>query len=305
MTRAKFLVMVSAIVMACSVVLGAGTASASVPWWPPRLPPLSALPLPEPIAKLLRPPALPQNTLNSGFVTLQRSMRGPLAGQVGLALAPIGTDRVISMGTLKTARAWSTLKVPIALAAQRKYGSSIALKEDKAITLSDNDAAGDLWGSLGGGRVSVGAVTAVLREGHDARTRVSSEADRPPSYPGYTPWALVDQARFGAHLPCMAGSDDVIRLMSEVAPNQQWGIASTGHNQGAITAVKGGWGPATDASPAYVVRQLGIITTTRGQVAVSMAALPASGRFDDGTKMLTQIGNWLGRNLAQLPFGRC
>jgi hypothetical protein len=300
-TRVKRALVVATATMVYCVAFGTATATAaSPPWWPPQLPPL-----PPQIAKMFEPPVPLDKKLSKSFAAVQKSMRKSLPGQVGLSLVPVGSDEAISMGTLKTGRAWSTLKVPVSLAAQRKNGFAVAMKEDKAIKFSDNDAAGDLWGSLGGGMSSVNAVTDVLREGHDQKTHVTSEADNPPSYPGYTQWALVDQARFGAHLPCLPDSEHIIRLMSSVAANQQWGIAKTGRSQGAITAVKGGWGPATSKSAGYLVRQLGVISTTRGQVAVSMAAVPRSGSFSDGTKMLNRMGDWLGRNLAQLPMGRC
>ncbi|SDU55178.1 hypothetical protein SAMN04488548_1342075 [Gordonia westfalica] len=291
----RFASAVGALMM--SLVVGAGTATA-VPL--PVLPPL-----PEPFATWLTPPEPIEAKLAKSYATLQKSMKKSLPGQLGIAIVPVGGNQVISLGSLKAGRAWSTLKVPVSLAAQRKRGVAVAAMEDKAITFSDNDAAGELWGALGGGRASVDAVTAVLREGHDTRTHVSSEIDTPASYPGYTSWALRDQALFGAHLPCLPGSEQIIRLMSDVAPNQQWGIAKVGRNKGAVTAVKGGWGPATSKSGGHLVRQLGIITTTDGQVAVSMAAIPRSGSFTDGTKMLTRLGNWLGKNLAELPKGRC
>lgn len=280
-----------------SVVVGAGSANA-VPL--PALPPL-----PEPFASWFTPPEPVEKKLAKSYAALQKSMKKSLPGQLGVAIAPIGGDQVISFGSLKAGRAWSTMKVPVSLAAQRKRGPAVAMMEDKAITFSDNDAAGELWGVLGGGHASVDAVTAVLREGHDTRTHVSSEVDTPASFPGYTSWALRDQALFGAHLPCLPGSENIIRLMSDVAPNQQWGIAKVGRNQGAVTAVKGGWGPATSKSGAHLVRQLGVISTVDGQVAVSMAAIPRSGSFTDGTKMLTRLGNWLGKNLTELPKGRC
>lgn len=280
-----------------SVVVGAGSANA-VPL--PALPPL-----PEPFASWFTPPEPVEKKLAKSYAALQKSMKKSLPGQLGVAIAPIGGDQVISFGSLKAGRAWSTMKVPVSLAAQRKRGPAVAMMEDKAITFSDNDAAGELWGVLGGGHASVDAVTAVLREGHDTRTHVSSEVDTPASFPGYTSWALRDQALFGAHLPCLPGSENIIRLMSDVAPNQQWGIAKVGRNQGAVTAVKGGWGPATSKSGAHLVRQLGVISTVDGQVAVSMAAIPRSGSFTDGTKMLTRLGNWLGTNLTELPKGRC
>ncbi|MEE3848999.1 hypothetical protein VZC37_01550 [Gordonia sp. LSe1-13] len=283
------------------MVLGASaTANASPSWWPRQLPPL-----PPQIAELLEPPVPVEKKLISSFTKLQKSMRKTLPGKVGLAIVPVGSDRVITMGDLTTGRAWSTLKVPVSLAAERRFGAAVATEEDKAITFSDNDAAGELWGSLGGGQSSVDAVTDVLREGHDLRTQVSSEADDPPSYPGYTPWALADQARFGAHLPCLPGSEHVIRLMSNVASNQQWGVATMGRKQGAVTAVKGGWGPARSGSAGYLVRQLAVITTLRGDVAVSMAAIPSGGSFSKGTRMLDKVGDWLEGHLASLPVGRC
>ncbi|MFT4044014.1 MAG: hypothetical protein QM673_12710 [Gordonia sp. (in: high G+C Gram-positive bacteria)] len=265
----------------------------------------ATLVLPEPFATWLRPPATPASRLATSYAAFEKSLRTTIPGRVGVALVPIGTDVPLVFGSLRTGRAWSTMKVPVALAAQRRNGTAVAQDEDKAITFSDNDAASDLWGSLGGGRSSVTAVTAVLREGHDIHTRVSSEADTPASYPGATAWALADQAIFGAHLPCMPNSAKIIRLMSAVGPNQQWGIAELAGHRDAHTAVKGGWGPATDASSAYLVRQLGIITTGGGRVAVSMAARPRSGSFEDGTEMLTKVGRWLARNLALLPLGRC
>ncbi len=280
-----------------SLVVGAGSASA-VPL--PALPPL-----PEPFASWFTPPEPVDKKLAKSYAALQKSMKKSLPGQLGVAIVPVGSDQVISLGSLKAGRAWSTMKVPVSLAAQRERGPAVARMEDKAITFSDNDAAGELWGALGGGRASVDAVTAVLREGHDTRTHVSSEIDTPASYPGYTSWALRDQALFGAHLPCLPGSEHIIRLMSDVAPNQQWGIARVGRNKGAVTAVKGGWGPATSRTGGHLVRQLGIISTVDGQVTVSMAAIPRSGSFTDGTKMLTRLGNWLGKNLAELPKGRC
>ncbi len=280
-----------------SLVVGAGSANA-VPL--PALPPL-----PEPFASWFTPPEPVDKKLAKSYAALQKSMKKSLPGQLGVAIVPVGSDQVISLGSLKAGRAWSTMKVPVSLAAQRERGPAVARMEDKAITFSDNDAAGELWGALGGGRASVDAVTAVLREGHDTRTHVSSEIDTPASYPGYTSWALRDQALFGAHLPCLPGSEHIIRLMSDVAPNQQWGIARVGRNKGAVTAVKGGWGPATSRTGGHLVRQLGIISTVDGQVAVSMAAIPRSGSFTDGTKMLTRLGNWLGKNLVELPKGRC
>ncbi|MFC3243803.1 hypothetical protein ACFOJ6_17395 [Gordonia humi] len=60
-----------------------------------------------------------------------------------------------------------------------------------------------------------------------------------------------------------------------------------------------------DATGKYVVRQLGVVTTPRGAFAVSMAALPSSGSFEDGIAMLNRVGGWVGANLNKLPVGGC
>ncbi|WP_349306158.1 hypothetical protein [Gordonia sp. PP30] len=277
-----------AAVVTAAVVTGAGAAR-GLP-----LPPLGSL----------GDPVVPKAQLDKSFAAMSKSLAKTLPGRIGLAVTPVNGDVPVSFGTLKTARAWSTLKVPVSIAAQRARGAAVAPAETRAIELSDNDAAEALWASLGGGRSSVDAVTAVLREGHDTNTRVSSEIDVPRSYPGYTPWALRDQSVFAAHLPCLPGTADVLRHMNRVAPNQQWGVAKP-KAKAVTSAVKGGWGPASDATGKYVVRQLAVVTTPAGRYGVSIAALPASGSFGDGTAMVTRVGKWLLANLDKLPAGRC
>ncbi|MGW0036955.1 hypothetical protein [Gordonia sp. NPDC003376] len=264
-------------------------------------------PLPEPLRTWLTPPEPPQKVLAKSFEPFQKSLSTTHPGSVGIAIVPVGSDSAITLGKVSTGRAWSTLKVPVSLAAERRLGSAVVSREVEAITFSDNDAAEDLWASLGSTRQSVDAVTAVLREGHDVKTRVSSELDTPSSFPGYSMWSLADQARFGAHLPCMPGSARVLDLMGAVGPNQRWGVADLARSSRTVTgtAVKGGWGPGTGLSSAFFVRQIGVISTPRGQFAVSLAAVPASNSFADGAAMLTAMGEWLGRNITRVPVGRC
>ncbi|MFT4088566.1 MAG: hypothetical protein QM658_15700 [Gordonia sp. (in: high G+C Gram-positive bacteria)] len=250
---------------------------------------------------------LPQITgpdLNKSFQRLRTSMAKTLPGQVGIAITPVGGDVPTTFGSLKVARAWSTLKVPVSIAAERAGGTSTRPTIAKAIRASDNDAAASLWDSMGNSANAVQQVTAVLREGHDLATRVSSELDRPRSYPGYTPWTLADQSVFAAHLPCMPSAATELRFMNQVDGNQQWGVARPA-DRTVTSAVKGGWGPASDASGKYVVRQLGVITTARGQYGVSLAALPASGSFGDGKAMVTRLGKWLLTSLNSLQAGTC
>nr|EMP12267.2 hypothetical protein ISGA_2631 [Gordonia sp. NB41Y] len=291
--------MIVAVVLALVVVGVTPSALASAG---PALPPL-----PEPLRTWLTPPEPPQKALAKSFEPFQKSLAKTYPGTVGIAIVPVGSDSAITLGKVSTGRAWSTLKVPVSLAAERRLGSAVVSREVKAITFSDNDAAEDLWAALGTTRQSVDAVAAVLREGHDVRTHVSSELDTPSSFPGYSMWSLADQARFGAHLPCMPGSTRVLDLMGSVGPNQRWGVADLARTSRTVTgsAVKGGWGPGTGLSSAFFVRQIGVITTGRGQFAVSLAAVPKSNSFSDGAAMLTRVGDWLGRNITKVPVGRC
>jgi hypothetical protein len=74
-----------------------------------------------------------------------------------------------------------------------------------------------------------------------------------------------------------------------------------GHIHG--TQFKGGWGPSTSGK--YLVRQIGVLTTPAGKIAVAIAAEPASGSFDDGTHDLDEVTTWLSQHLGALPVGQC
>lgn len=273
--------------------MGAGLAQAAPPPGLPNvLPRIPGLPVP------------PQPVdLGKSFNALTKSINKSVPGRVGVAITATGTGEPLFFGTVKTARAWSTLKAPVAVAAERANVKGLTPLETKAIRDSDNASAEAIWGSLGNTRQAIDAATAVLRDGGDFRTRIASELSSPKSYPGATQWATADQSVFAANMPCLDGADSVIKFMSSVGPNQKWGVAK--ERKGVQSAVKGGWGPVSDATGKYVVRQLGVITTDRGQVGVSLVAVPKSGSFSDGTAMVTRVGDWVQRNLKNLPAGQC
>lgn len=276
---------------------GAGVAQAAPP--PPLpnvLPKLPALP------SIPGVPA-PAVDLQKSFAKLSKKVTAKTPGRIGVAVTATGSGEPLFFGTVKSARAWSTLKAPVAVAAERKHVKNLVAMENKSIRDSDNASAEAIWGALGSTQQAIDAVTAVLREGGDARTRIASELSRPRSYPGATQWATTDQSVFAANLPCVANSKPVLSNMSHVGPNQRWGVAKG--RKGVETAVKGGWGPVSDATGKYVVRQLATVTTSRGTVGVSLVAIPRSGTFEDGTAMLTKVGDWVQRNLKNLPAGQC
>lgn len=229
-------------------------------------------------------------------------MIGPAHGIAVAALAADGAEgspeiAVTTLGPLGSGVAWSTIKVPMAMAVVDAGGGD-AFAEDirLALTVSDNDAAMRLWGFLGGGATAAAAVTEQLRAGGDDVTTAESEQIHPPYSPyGQTAWAAADQARFALGLRCVPAGPQIADTMRGVVPDQRWGLGLTGPN----TAFKGGWGPGTEPGVAggYLVRQFGIMTVDGVDVGVAIAAQPADGSFDSGRRELDLMATWLVDNL--------
>lgn len=220
---------------------------------------------------------------------------------VGISIAPVGGNAVpgLTLGDQTPQVAWSTIKVPLAIAAERRNGPSPAARA--AIVDSDNASAEALWSSLEGGQAAADAVIEVLRDGDDTTTVVPA-TQRRAGYTifGQTVWSLPDAATFTAHLPCMSGAGNVLSLMGQVAGNQQWGVEIMSAPR--ATAVKGGWGPGM--SSGYLVRQIGLFTFRDGRrTAVAMSAV--AGTMSGGIAALNAIANWLNRNMTKLPRGNC
>jgi hypothetical protein len=223
-----------------------------------------------------------------------RRLERKLGGTSGLAVSAVGLDPMVrEVGTLREGVAWSTIKVPIAIAVERRSDGHPSASEQslltRAITASDNSAAVALWSSLGTPDAAAAAVRGVLAETGDTSTRVETQILRPgfTSF-GQTHWSLVAQQRFIAGLPCLPNSAPVRSLMEQVVADQRWGLGTFG----ADTQFKGGWGPEPDGR--YLVRQMGIVRLTGGRrLAASMATMPADGTFETGTASLTEIAQWL------------
>ncbi len=216
-----------------------------------------------------------------GFASVQRRLSGPAS----VALVPVGGGRVLAAGELETGVAWSTSKVPLAIAALRASDSAQTRRDvTTAIRDSDNPASARLWAGLGLGERAAAKVEAVLREAGDRTTQVPAGRSRPPySSFGQMQWSTPDAAGFAARLPCLAGSGPVVAHMRRVTDTQQWGFW---HVDGA--AVKGGWGPVDGG---YLVRQVAIVPVAQGG-SVGAALLVHAPTFEEATADLDVIAEW-------------
>lgn len=216
----------------------------------------------------------------------------------GLAMAPVGRpDLVRTAGNLATDVAWSTVKVPLAIAALR-VSPDLAGVAEQAITISDNAAAETLWSALGGEPGAAAAVETVMAQAGDGTTRVPTSRLRPGfSTFGQSLWALGDQARFAAGLACMPDADPVLGMMTRIDPSQQWGL---GRVPGA--AFKGGWGPTMDGT-GYLVRQFGVIATNNGLVGVAIATYAPD--MGSGAAQLSGIGDRIAAEVGSIGGGEC
>jgi hypothetical protein len=236
------------------------------------------------------------SNLAADFAKLQAQLHAP----VGIAVSAVGAGQPpITMGDIQSGPAWSTIKVPLAIAALREEDPpTVTPAMSAAITESDNAAAETIWAGLGDPITAAHKVEAVLQETGDP-TPVEYRKLRPEFTAfGQTDWSLADQAKFVGSAVCDSRNAPIFTLMGMVVPDQRWGIGTI-----ADSRFKGGWGPSTTGN--YLVRQIGTLSAPTGTVAVAVAVAPASGSFADGTAELTDVADWLHDHLAALPAGHC
>ena len=243
-----------------------------------------------------RTTARPSAALTADFARLETKLQAV----VGIAVSPVGNGQApIMLGDWQSGPAWSTIKVPLIIAALREENPpTITDAMTAAITESDNAAAESIWASLGDPVTAARKVEAVLRQTGDFTTVQSQKVLTEFSAFGQTDWSLTDQVRFTSVAFCNNANAPIFALMGRVVPDQKWGIGTVPDAQ-----FKGGWGPLPPGG--YLVRQLGVLPAPNGMIAVALAAQPASGTFDDGTAALNEMATWLAAHLAALPAGRC
>jgi hypothetical protein len=269
----------------------------------------SSLPPAKPSTRYTTVPAAPPKvtampgsapSASSALTTAFDQLKDKLNAQVGVVIKAVGSDQdPIVLGDLQTGKAWSTMKVPLAIAAlQEEQYPKVTDTMTAAITESNNLEAEKIWARLGDPDTAAHKVEEVLRQAGDP-TRVESKKVRPEFTAfGQSDWALANQVRFISYAVCQNSDEPILNLMGQVEPDQRWGLGTI-----ANTRFKGGWGPSPTGQ--YLVRQMGVLTTPTGQTAVAVAAQPASGSLNDGTQDLTEISTWLTQHLGALPVGRC
>lgn len=225
------------------------------------------------------------------FADLQKE----IGAKAGVAYIPLFGDNptATKFGDLQSGDAWSTIKAPIALAAMRENGGEFTPDMAAAITRSDNAAADRLWESLGDPQTAAQKVQDVLRGSGDMTTQVNSATPAPvdgiqPSAYGQTQWALENQLQFMSHLSQDPNGAQILGAMSQVSPDQQWGLGQLGEG----SQFKGGWGPSGPDGE-NMTRQMGIVDGPGGQYAVATMVAPDSGGLDAAQTDMTQVSKWL------------
>lgn len=212
-------------------------------------------------------------------------------------------------GTLTSGSAWSTIKVPIALALLDKVHGPSGLDAnqksamERALTQSDNAAAAALFGGLGASGPATAAVQDELRKAGDGGTQVSTKGRDGFSPYGQTEWPLAAQERFMAALAggCISTSASrgyVLGLMGRVT-SDRWGLGSVG----VPARWKGGWGPGTDGK--YLARQMGVVTIDGKPTVVLVAARAGDGQFASAQSIASAAAKWVVGHVRRPSGGGC
>lgn len=195
----------------------------------------------------------------------------------------VDNGQVRTAGSLTDLPAWSTSKVPLAMAVYAGgQGDAQAGNISAAIQASDNAAAEALWASLAATDTErAAAVTAILRQAGDETTTVpSTRTFGTYTIFGQTQWSTSAQVNFLLNFDSLPGAAQVKQYMYGAYANQRWGIGTF-----ANCAVKGGWGPT--AWGGYTARQFGWFDRAGQQVPVAIAV--QAGSFQAATQVVDAV----------------
>ena len=130
-------------------------------------------------------------------------------GSVAVSVA--GLHEHYTAGDDRPVLAFSTMKVPLAIAALRQ-DSGLYADAEAAVTRSDNEAT---WRME-----KVVPATAVA----DVITQAGSRTTNSAAWRMSTQWTTSDQAEFASGLRCVGGHEPVLDMMGRIVPEQRWGL---------------------------------------------------------------------------------
>jgi hypothetical protein len=223
-----------------------------------------------------------------------------LSGPAAVSVTGRGrTDATISVGGgVPSYDAWSTIKIPLAMAALRRSTSATTKgRVERALRNSDNTAAAQLWAQLGGGRTAARRVDAVLRDYGDTATRTQSRATPGRSAYGRTRWYTKAQSRFMSRIACNREGGFIRHQLARTTAGP-WGLMTFKRPLN-----KNGYGPV---SGRYLVRQTALVLGSDGRRwGVSIEVLAPS--LAAGKRDLTRITSWLRSTVSvrDVPARRC
>ena len=224
-----------------------------------------------------------EQDLRAGLQELIEQVDAAHDGEVGVSVTT--PEGLVSAGDVEVAKAWSTIKVPIAIAAmQKEVGTELQVED--TISYSGNEEAAALWAALGGGEQAAATVDSLLwRNGGIAHTRTTVDEYPGEATPiGFIPWSLEGQATFASRLPCIPGVETVWEAMGNIAP---WQRAGLGEIDG--MHFKGGWSEEEDEDYSYTYRQFGALPTEEGTLGVAIIAHPEDGSHATASEMLNDL----------------
>jgi hypothetical protein len=210
-------------------------------------------------------------------------------GVAGVAVAT--RHGIVQAGDPGRWHAWSTVKVPIAVAAataELDGEADVDALIEAAITRSENMPAAELWQLLGGGTSAARQLEELLAPyGEIDALPLATEFSPTPI--GLIAWPLAGQAEFSSHLPCLTGAEAVYQAMGEIVP---WQVDGLGSIEG--MHFKGGWSAEEDVgSRSYTYRQLGALETQDGVIGMAVLVHPEDGEHATAVQMMDDLADGL------------
>ncbi|MEV5830042.1 serine hydrolase [Spirillospora sp. NPDC052242] len=242
--------------IACAAVLAVLAAGAPVP--PRPRPPsavLAAVPPPAP-----RPSPVPGAAERADLTRALDAYLRERPGSVSLAVRDATGEVSYSYGDALHPATASIVKVNIVMAlllrAQREGRAPTAAEEalaERAVTVSDNDAATALWQAIGGAEGLTAANEDFGLRGTDPG---------PGGFWGSTTTTAADQVALLTALvspasPLSAANRRRVRdLMADVVPAQSWGVSAAA---GGDAALKNGWLPRDAHGGRWTINSIGLV----------------------------------------------